>query len=78
MLFNTQRMNLIQSLLFFGIPGFLMFAGIFWLVPVLDRLGVPLIVSWTVAVWGPVMILLFIVIRHFYNNPQESFSTGIL
>lgn len=51
-------MTLGRSLLFFGLPGLAIFTGLNWGVPWADGRGIPLIVSWTIALWGPVLTLL--------------------
>lgn len=75
-MFKLDKMNLFQSILFFGIPGVLIFAGTYWLVPLLTEMNVPLIVSWTAAVWGPIVLLVIFVLWNFYQQPErEKFAT---
>ena len=50
---KDNSMNLINSLLFFGIPGLLMYLGVYYLMPTLTSCDIPHIVSWTALNWGP-------------------------
>lgn len=72
---KTGKMDFIDSLLFFGIPGLLMYLRIYFLAPVLTQHGVPLIVSWPALIWGPIVILFIIVFASFFLNPdRQSFK----
>jgi len=44
---KDNSMNFINSLLFFGIPGLLMYLGVYYLIPILTLRDIPRIVSWT-------------------------------
>ncbi|MCT2535371.1 CPBP family intramembrane metalloprotease [Aquibacillus koreensis] len=48
-----------ESLLLFGIPGIILYCNIYYGVPYLDSLGVPLIISFPLALYG-LLFLLFI------------------
>ncbi|MEM7124675.1 MAG: CPBP family glutamic-type intramembrane protease [Chloroflexota bacterium] len=63
-------MNWGRSLLFFGIPGLLIYVGIAYLVPLLTEQVVPLIVSWTLALWGPIVLLLAVVMVQYTQQPN--------
>lgn len=68
-------MNLIKSILFFGIPGILMALGVRVLVPLTVSAGWPLIVSYPLFLWMPVLLLLAVLlIRHFRDPDRESFG----
>jgi membrane protease YdiL (CAAX protease family) len=71
-------MDLKRSLLFFGLPGLAMFAGVAWLIPVMTRAGIPLIAAAFVAIWAPVVILFIILFRRFLEtksyNPDQIFK----
>lgn len=64
-------MNLLQTLLFFGVPGLLSYLGIYYLVPILTQREIPLIVSWTIALWGPLVLLLLAVLVMFVWQPNR-------
>ena len=49
---KDNSMNFINSLLFFGIPGLLMYLGVYYLIPILTSRDIPRIVSWTALNWG--------------------------
>jgi membrane protease YdiL (CAAX protease family) len=55
---SVKPISLWGALLWFGVPGTLMYAGCYYLVPFLDARGVPLIVSWTIGMLGPTGALL--------------------
>jgi len=61
-------MNIKQSLLFFGIPGLLMFLGFSWLVTPLEAQGVPLIWAYFLALWSPLIILFILVLSRFLHS----------
>jgi membrane protease YdiL (CAAX protease family) len=65
--FNSE-MNFKNSLLFFGIPGLLMFLGSYWLVPFLVNRSVPLIAAYFLAIWGPIIGLFVIILRKFSHS----------
>jgi membrane protease YdiL (CAAX protease family) len=72
---KTGKMNLMSSFLFFGIPGLLMYLGVYFLAPVLARHGVPRIVSWPVLIWGPIVVLSIVVLALFFRKPnRQSFK----
>jgi hypothetical protein len=77
-------MNIKQSLLFFGIPGLLMFLGFSWLVTPLAAQGVPLIWAYFLALWSPVIILFILVLTIvipralFFTGTVFTFTTGNL
>ena len=72
---KTEKMNLLSSLFFFGVPGLLMYLGIYFLAPILTQHSVRRIVSWPVLIWGPVVILFLVVLASFFLNPnRESFK----
>lgn len=74
-MFSSEKMNWTRTFLFFGIPGLLMAAGVYWLVPPLINLGIPLIVAWTFAVWGPVVLLFIVILSNFLRQPgRERFA----
>jgi membrane protease YdiL (CAAX protease family) len=68
-------MNARASLYFFGIPGVLMALGVRLLVPRTIEAGWPLIVSYPLFLWGPVLILLAGVVIYSYRHrsPGTSF-----
>ena len=49
---TENSMNFINSLLFFGIPGLLMYLGVYYLIPILTSRDIPRIFSWTALNWG--------------------------
>lgn len=51
-------MTLIQSLLFFGLPGLAILLALYFAVPIATSLGIPLIVSWPVGLWMPIVVAL--------------------
>ncbi len=64
-------MNLTGSVFFFGIPGAIIYAGLYFGVPVVTANGVPLIVSWSVALWLPIVLLLgWVLVRTKAAQPQ--------
>lgn len=65
---RTDSMNLSQSLLFFGIPGAAIYLALYVGVPYASAFGVPLIVSWTIGLWLPVVILLLWVLISFHTS----------
>ncbi|MZR12152.1 CPBP family intramembrane metalloprotease [Maritimibacter sp. DP07] len=69
-------MTLLRTLAFFGIPGFIIFVGLYVGVPIANDLGLPLIVSWTAALWLPIVLLLgWAVARWRRTHPDESFRS---
>ena len=62
-------MNLRNSILFFAIPGFLMAIGVRVLVPLTVSAGWPLIVSYPLFVWAPVLLLLTAVLIRYFRDP---------
>ena len=62
------EMNFKNSLLFFGIPGLLIFLGVYWLVPFLLNQGIPLISAYFLAIWGPIIILFIIILRRWLHS----------
>lgn len=66
-------MNLTQSILFFGLPGFAILVALYVIVPIAASLGIPLIVSWSVGLWMPIILLLGWVILRSRKN-SESFQ----
>ena len=67
-------MTLLQSLLFFGLPGLAIFLGIYLAVLFATASGVPLIVAWTLALWGPIVVQLVWVLMRWRNSaPHERF-----
>ncbi len=71
---NSRKMNLIQSLVFFGIPGILMFLGARVLVPYLTKIGWPLIISYSLSLWIPILLILFIILTCFVSNKQRNIN----
>jgi membrane protease YdiL (CAAX protease family) len=69
-------MNLVQTISFFGIPGTAIVLGLYGLVPIAQSLGVPLIVSWPVALWLPIVVLLGIVVFRFWRSPTSETFKG--
>lgn len=68
-------MNLWQSLLFFGLPGLAIFSGLNLGVPIATNQGVPLIVSWSVALWLPVLLpLVWVLLRASRNTPRPAWG----
>lgn len=67
--------SLTNSLLFFGIPGFAAFLGVYYLVPVLEAQGVPLIASWSFAIWAPMVVwFIWFVGREVFRPGSLAFS----
>ncbi len=66
-------MPLWQSILLFGIPGAMIYLGTYYGVPYLDNLGVPLIVSWTLFMMGPIALLIpaSIIAYRLEGNPMN-------
>lgn len=54
-----KPMYLGESLLFFGIPGLILYWNIYYGIPLLDKLGVPLIISFPLALYGLLGLLFF-------------------
>lgn len=72
---NMTKMDLGRTMLFFGIPGFLMYLGVYFVQPFLAEMGVPAILSWPLLIWGPVIILFLLVTYPFLSNStNEKFS----
>ncbi|WP_341365617.1 CPBP family intramembrane glutamic endopeptidase [Yoonia sp. BS5-3] len=68
-------MNLAQSILFFGLPGFVILVALYFGVPIATSLGIPLIVSWTAGLWLPIILLLcWVLVRHFRNPKSDEFK----
>jgi membrane protease YdiL (CAAX protease family) len=67
----NNAMNFKSSLLFFGIPGLMMFLAVQWLVPVLVDRRVPIIAAYFLAIWGPIIVLFAIVFKHFSHSRKE-------
>ena len=68
---KDNSMNYFGSFFFFGIPGLLMFLGVYFLNPALTVHGVPLIVSWPTLVLGPIAILFIIVLVLFMRKSNR-------
>ncbi|UCH96371.1 MAG: CPBP family intramembrane metalloprotease, partial [Candidatus Aminicenantes bacterium] len=58
------------SLLFFGIPGLLIFLGVYWLVPFLVNQGIPLISAYFLVIWGPIIVLFIIILRRWLHSSK--------
>ncbi len=56
---TIKPMNLWKSLLYFGIPGVMLYWNIYYGVPLLAEYGVPLIVSFPLALYGLLGLLFF-------------------
>ncbi|MFT4416197.1 CPBP family intramembrane glutamic endopeptidase [Fredinandcohnia humi] len=56
---NLKPMYLLESFLFFGIPGILLYFNIYYGIPYLDSKGIPLIVSFPLALYGLLGLLFF-------------------
>lgn len=70
----TDGMTLWRSLLFFGVPGLAVLLGTSVGVPAATARGVPLIVSWTLALWLPVLLLLALILQRFWRtSPPGTF-----
>jgi membrane protease YdiL (CAAX protease family) len=54
---SGNGMSLAHSVVFFGVPGATVFAALYLGVPIAAQYGVPLIVSWSVALWAPIMMV---------------------
>jgi len=50
-------MNFARTLAFFGLPGLAIYACLHFGVPIATEQGVPLIISWTTALWLPIVLL---------------------
>ena len=71
---EKSRMSLWHSILFFGVPGLLMFVGVFYVEPVLSQKGLPSIVIWPLLIWWPIVALFFgILILFFRQAERQSF-----
>ena len=68
---EDNSMNFINSLLFYGIPGLLMYLGVYYLIPILTLHGIPQIVSWTALIWGPIVIIFIIVMVLFFRKSNR-------
>ena len=68
---KDNSMNFFYSLVFFGIPGLLMYLGVYYLTPILSLRGIPRIVSWTATIWGPIVILFIIVFVSFVRKSNR-------
>ncbi|WOE76469.1 CPBP family intramembrane glutamic endopeptidase [Alterisphingorhabdus coralli] len=67
-------MSLTRSLLFFGIPGLAILLGIWFGVPAASARGITLIVSWSAALWLPIVAMLgWTVWRHQREGLRQSF-----
>ena len=64
-------MNLRQSLIFFGIPGLAVFLLVNAFVPYAVNLGIPLLVSWSIALWLPIIIWFVGVIGHYWMRRRD-------
>ena len=74
--FRQTRMGLGRSLAFFGIPGALMVFGVRVLVPYTMERGWPLIVSFPLFLWAPVIALCLLVVGGFYatRTREQTFA----
>jgi membrane protease YdiL (CAAX protease family) len=64
-------MNWRGTLLFFGIPGLLVHLALYYLVPLLTERSVPLIVSWTMGLWGPLIVMVLWVLITYWRQPNR-------
>ena len=74
---NVKPMNLWLSLLYFGVPCALFNLSVRLLIPLLDRLGVPLFVNFLIGVGGP-LLLLFIASLVAYRAEGNPWSVSHL
>ncbi|MEO1044643.1 MAG: CPBP family intramembrane glutamic endopeptidase [Pseudomonadota bacterium] len=67
-------MNFTRSLLFFGLPGIAIIAGVYLGVPLATDHGIALIISWTAAIWLPIVTMLaWVVFQHRQSASALSF-----
>jgi hypothetical protein len=62
------EMNFKNSLMFFGIPGLLIFLEVYCLPPFLVNQGIPLISDYFLVIWGPIIILFIIILRRWLHS----------
>ena len=65
-------MNIYRSLYFFGAPGLAIFLGLYVGVPIAATYGIPLIVSWTTALWLPIIVQLAWIIYHLRKSVEQT------
>lgn len=68
---GSYGMNAVRSIMFFGLPGLAMTLGVRLMVPYTLSRGWPLIVSYPLFLWGPVVLLLAGVILRFRHQSAE-------
>ena len=68
---SMTDMNLTRTLLFFGIPGLLMYLGVQFIQPVLTEIGVPLIISWSLLIWGPIILLFLLIVFPYLSKSTD-------
>lgn len=66
-----KKMNLWQSILFFGIPGLLMYVNYVWILPIFLNLGVPMIFAALVLLGMPIIIMFTYVMVDFKRSGEK-------
>jgi membrane protease YdiL (CAAX protease family) len=65
---------LLESVFWFGLPGFLILACVYWLVPFLVDGGMPLLHAWTLSVVGPTALNAFLVAACYLHSESPDWS----
>lgn len=69
-------MTLLQSVLFFGLPGLAVLLAAYLGIPLAVAQGIPIIIAWTVALWLPVILLMLVLVRRSAKaQPEVPFRT---
>lgn len=66
-----------QAALFFTLPGIFAYLGAYVFVPLADRVGIPLIVSWTLFTQLPIFVLASAIIVHYFRQPATTWATFV-
>ena len=72
---ELQPIPLWQTLLFFGMPGLLIYGATYYLVPYAVAAGLPLIWAWTLAVFVPYQPLALVLVLHHLRQPGNNWHT---
>lgn len=69
-------MDIRRSLAFFGIPGVLICIALYLGVPVATEYGLPLILTWSLGLWLPILgVLAWVLLRRWHEIPGSTFRS---
>ena len=69
-------MTLPRTIVLFGVPGAIIYIALHFGVPLASERGVPLIVSWTLGLWAPIILVLCgVLFRWHRGTSKETFKT---